>query len=298
MFQTLPRILLPAFAFFAVSVGSAKTLIISDIDDTIRISQIAQSSISKYLEGLREGVPFQDMAPLYRHLSRNFLDSQGRPDSVEIFYVSNTPEWVEKYLLNTSQLDFLMKFKFPFADSAHLFLRDSSLNQDYKVSTIIPLIKKHHSHLANGEKLRVLLIGDNGEADPVTYAKVLQAFAGQKNITWAQFLRQIYVPGTPIAKKNGQIPFVYSSEIIAHLISTGHLEVGTSSTSAAQTESYLRKNLTLIQRPNFLPEWYRCKGHSLKLSTESPRLNPVAVQTIFLANLIKSRCNDLKVAEL
>jgi len=129
-------------------------LLISDLDDTIKISH-TQSKLITIYRGLFRSSAFAGMAQLYAELLLH------NPNSV-FCVVSSSPSQIKRKIEF-----FLSKNKFPEAD---LILRDwmrQTSIMKYKLRSILSLVKKSES---SGSL--VILIGDDTEHDPEVFAHV------------------------------------------------------------------------------------------------------------------------------
>jgi phosphatidate phosphatase APP1 len=137
--------------------------IISDIDDTIRDTNVLDTQEMLQNTFLRETRALPQMAPSYSQ----FL--QENP-SARVHYLSNSP-----FALDPLLKDFLVRNNFP-AGSMHL--RSVSLR-----SSVLDKIRSQHSThkrevieqlLNDFPKRQFILIGDTGERDPEIYADILR----------------------------------------------------------------------------------------------------------------------------
>ncbi len=153
--------------------------IISDIDDTILVSEVTdKSALLRNSLTLpperREAVP--GMAALYRRwLARN-----PAPDSAAMFYVSATPRQLTDNLrVFLADQGFprgvlrLREFPEPKADKAS----PESVESGYKMRTIEALLMAY-------PEVRFALFGDDGERDPEIYAALREKFPGQVEAIW------------------------------------------------------------------------------------------------------------------
>lgn len=140
--------------------------VISDIDDTIKISNVLDKKKLMRNTFLHEFEPVPAMNTLYHNW-------QGQGASFH--YVSASP-WQLYPALN----EFLQQRGFP-QGSFHMKLfriKDESYHNlfvspmDYKVPLISELLLQH-------SRRQFILIGDSGEKDPEVYQKILQRFPGQ-----------------------------------------------------------------------------------------------------------------------
>lgn len=129
-------------------------LIISDIDDTIKVSGVLTPLV--LARALDHNTPFAGMASLYQ------LIVNQNPNFTKVFYLSNAPkEVLGLEPMRESHQALLDTHKFP---QGELILRDSLLDEGFKNRTISNLVKQHNPAF-------VFFFGDNGEKDVYTYEK-------------------------------------------------------------------------------------------------------------------------------
>lgn len=151
----------------------ARYVVISDIDDTVMLTGVANVAKMMYrlfVQGAESRVAFPGVAAFYRALHRGASGEEKNP----MLYVSRGP-W--------SIYEVLEEF-FNLHDIPHgpiLFLREWGLTLQR------PLPKRATEHkqerieemLARYESLPFILIGDSGQHDPETYARVVRDFPGR-----------------------------------------------------------------------------------------------------------------------
>ncbi len=182
------------FVFLYLHVGSARALLISDIDDTIKISHVLDRS-----EALRNLFKvdnlFAGMSKLYSALANE------NPD-IQFVYLSNAPE----FLMEDFHKHFLAENGFPAGD---LFLNSNSLDSNFKYNKIVELIE-------NYQPQELILIGDNGERDIFIYRQVAVDYPGIRVKT---FIHTVYNSASGDSESHGQklaedqIPFVSSVDL-------------------------------------------------------------------------------------
>lgn len=156
--------------------------VISDIDDTIKISEVTNRT--KLLENtfLKDFAVIAGMPELYSHWKQN---------NMMFHYVSSSP-----WYLYTPLVQFLDENSFPYSD-LHLKafrFRDKSLLNLFKKGTetkpeaIEKIIRKY-------PKRKFYLVGDSGEQDPEVYAKILKLYPN--NILHA-YIREIEDRDVPV----------------------------------------------------------------------------------------------------
>ncbi|WCJ60251.1 App1 family protein [Fontisphaera persica] len=157
-------------------VSSQGWTVISDIDDTIRVSQVLDKQALMQNTFCRPFVPVDDMATLYRrwqvHLGCAF------------FYVSGS-----SWALYDPLCDFVRTNQFPEGvfELRRVYAGDASLlqllrtPQNYKLDTISAILQRWPHR-------RYILVGDTGERDPEVYGALARQYPEQ--IRWI-FLRDV-----------------------------------------------------------------------------------------------------------
>lgn len=159
---------------------SVKWIIVSDIDDTIKDTRIAETvGFRQILSGLFRGhyytyEPIEGMPELYQDLAK-----QG----AMIIYLTSTPYQLAPFLLK-----FLKQAKFP---EGPLFLRWLGYGRfGHKWRALFKI-------LSNLDHQKVILIGDSGEQDLQIYRRVCDNPAFNNHV---ERILIRHVPGTPIQK--------------------------------------------------------------------------------------------------
>jgi len=153
---------------------SAKVLLISDIDDTIKVSHVL--SPMKYLRSVDGSTPFTGMAQLYQ------LILNKNPQTTQIAYLSNAPQEIGGFeIMRLSHENFLEQNKFP---QGQLLLRQSLEDQNHKINSIRKLVKEISPEV-------LILVGDNGERDAEIYAQAQQELL-PLNIETHIYIHQLY----------------------------------------------------------------------------------------------------------
>jgi hypothetical protein len=141
--------------------------VISDIDDTIKVTDVRDRKATIRNTLLREFEPVPDMADFYQRLARE--------RGAQFHYVSASP-WqlydpLAKFVADNGfpRGTFALK-KFRWKDRSFLSLFADP--EKYKPSVIEPLLKQFPNR-------RVILIGDSGERDPEIYGMLARKFPKQ-----------------------------------------------------------------------------------------------------------------------
>lgn len=141
--------ILPLFCILFISISSyGKTIVISDIDDTLRITNRLKGGWLEQAENVVN--PYQEFSGM-----QNLLATL-RANGADIYYVTGTISALADFA--TLFLDFN-----GYPQSENLYYRGIFENiKDFKVSTIQQIIDETNPD-------QVILIGDNGESDSDAY---------------------------------------------------------------------------------------------------------------------------------
>jgi phosphatidate phosphatase APP1 len=172
-------------------------LLISDLDDTIKISH-SQSKIITVYRGLFRSSAFAGMAQLYAELLLK------HPGSAFCVVTSSPPQIKRKVEF------FLSKNKFPAAD---LVLRDWMRQPSilkYKLRSILAMVEKA-SHA------KVILVGDDTEHDPEVFAHVAKRFPER---ILARYLRAVRGRELP----EGSVAFFTAFDVACAELAAGRLD--------------------------------------------------------------------------
>lgn len=180
-------LLFVVFLGFASSL-SAKTIVISDVDDTVKLAAVKLSKKFDYASDEFSG--FMGMSELYESIL-------AQDSSTEFHFVSNAPKW----LMEKTHLNLLANFRFK-VDAYHG--SDSITGRDHKLETITRIIEMTKA-------TRVIMFGDNGEVDAQTYSKVQARFS---QVQFNIFIRTVYNKNFGSGKlQAGQLNFVTPIEV-------------------------------------------------------------------------------------
>ena len=267
-------IFMSLFLSFAVN---AKTLIVTDIDDTIKVSHVLNIK-DKFQNALDVTVPFTGMAQLF-----TLLINQD-PQNTKIVYLSNAPKTIAGIpLLAVSHSTFLNVNNFP---DGELDLREDIMDPNHKITELRRLFNDERPDV-------VIMFGDNGERDTEIYH---QAQSEYKNINIQSYIHQLYSSQAPfllpkflfeIGKPifSEQIGFVTPIEIAADLKEKGILSQQGYAWMIQNISPYIvneAKHKVEEFKSETFPEFIKCKDFvwRWKLSDE---LKPVY-------NKIQDRC--------
>lgn len=171
-------------SFFALITSvQAKTLLISDVDDTLKLSHVlSPTGAARY--ALDSESRFTGMSELF-----NFLRVD-QPD-MEFAYVSAAPA----YPMGIVHRAFLANAYFPKGD---YFPREWGSSEAHKLAKIRELINRH-------QPTQVILVGDNGNSDAEIYAQISKEYSGW-GVVFFQFIRVAYSTESPKEKGKPVLP--------------------------------------------------------------------------------------------
>lgn len=261
--KSLGAILLLSFVSLTVR---AKTVVISDIDDTLKESHV---SVWWGVPEIKSTAAFWGMPDLLQTLS---LRS-------EIYYVSSAA----KSFMGYFHENFLKVNAFPDGD---LHLRQGS-NDGYKRAQVLDIVAKEKPNA-------LILIGDNGERDPEIYEGLASDLSAQ-GIVVVTFIHEIYsskTAGKPI--RAGQVSYVTAGEIAAVLGTLGFLSIDEARDLIYV--SMIRPGDRWIGREGRypgvslgFPDWMDCREHRANI----PRTAGFEEAAGFLEAKINARCSYL-----
>lgn len=179
---------------------AAKTLVVSDIDDTIKISHVLDTSES-IKNALKTGNVFADMNLVYQGIKT--LDKD-----VQFYYVSNAI----RAFMQKSHQKFLVQNNFP---EGTLSLRPSLSEKNFKLEEIRKII-------ADEKPDRVVFFGDNGERDPKIYAQLVKEHPKVRFVTYIHvdyFTKSSEDKGATL--QPGQIGYVTAWDLLLQLRQVG-----------------------------------------------------------------------------
>ncbi len=248
----------------------AKILVISDIDDTIKVSHVLskKGAASSFLD---DDSRFVGMSELYRLLSFNH-------DDIEFHYVSLAP----KILMKSKHSEFLEENKFP-VTNLHM---NPGMKQDpeLKQKVIRKLLIEKKPEL-------VIYFGDNGQFDAVVYNQMTQEFP---QIPSVSYIREAYSSKgeSPHPTMPGQIGFVTTVEVTLDLIQKGLLpEKAYTVIENLVYKRLLRDSKSETFGEMVFPWWQDCRDFKWQWDIQ----NPTAKLT-YLKQQIDRKCQQQNVA--
>ena len=162
---------------FILTTVEAKTLVVSDIDDTLKVTNVLNTP-AKILNSLFSKRAFAGMAELLQELYA---------EETTVYYLSASPVYLEGRIHG-----FLLKNHFP--QIHQLVLRKEKLGlYDYKLKAIRELIKK-----VNPEK--IILLGDDTQFDPEVYNTIYKENLRLVHAIYIRSIKNRELPHNPVLK--------------------------------------------------------------------------------------------------
>lgn len=272
-------LVLSLFAGSLVSAASIKVLVISDVDDTLKVSHI--------LNPIRATARVANFSAHFTGMSELFQLLQQQPQTMTRFiYLSNAPADIAGYatLLNAHQR-FLRHHNFPVGT---LSLRDDLFDRNHKITEIRKLVSSEKPDA-------VIFLGDNGERDTEIYETAVLEFQG-RGTKFITFIHQLYKvkpafsDGLFFAEigkelRPGQVGFVTAVEIALELEKQGMLNTQSLQWIIDNLAPYIARE-TIFEPDTFgsitFPSFKKCQNFVWRW--------PLTVELQSLVQKIKSAC--------
>lgn len=238
----------------------AKILVISDIDDTIKVSHVLskQGAASSFLD---ERSRFAGMSELYRLLKKSHKD-------IEFHYVSLAP----KFLMSDKHESFLDENDFP-VTKLHM---NPGVTQDPDLKQKV--IRKL---LADKKPQLVIYFGDNGQFDTVVYDQMVREFP---KIPSVSYIREAYSSKgeSQYPTKEGQIGFVTTVELAIDLIQKNILPA--KAYASIEREVYRRIKRDDFEGETFgkmvFPWWQDCRDFVWRWNVANPSQHLLKIREV------------------
>lgn len=177
-----PSIALLTLLFFLASVEPAigRTVLISDIDDTVKVS---------YVFGTGRGIQyFRNAKARFTGMSELYNLLEGDQSGLRVYYVSAAPE----YLMKNTHDRFLRNGGFP---RGVYVGRTESSTETHKLLSIRKILREELPD-------RVVMIGDDGQSDAVIYRTISREREFSR-IVFDQFIRVVSSRSGPSGSQTG-----------------------------------------------------------------------------------------------
>jgi hypothetical protein len=231
------KFIIIGFLTFLSCLANSKTLIVTDIDDTIKVAHV-RDSVDLAWYAYVTTTPFRGMSELYHKI----LDEN--PGS-EIIYVTNA----NQFLMFDSHTQFVANNNFPIGE---IFFRTTDVNV-HKYNTIKSYLESHDID-------KLIMLGDNGERDIEFYSKIQNEFKNKMVIK--TYIRILY--GSPIdvlPLKSDQKGFISPLEILADLTANRFLSRSKYLDLANKLAMEMASERAADPYgPQYFPAWLNCKN--------------------------------------
>lgn len=233
-----------AFVLFLTCYAQARTLVVSDVDDTIKVAHIS-SAVDSAAYALDAKTRFYGMSEVYQLLS---IDQKEQTDFV---YLSRAPEW----LMGKTHRRFLKNGSFP---EGTYVSRTTLPSETHKLTELRRIINEIRPE-------KVILIGDDTEQDAFVYKQTAQEFSKQG----VEFYQFIHVVDGKKVLQPGQIAFVTSIDLAWDLQEENLLQM-TSLEWVVENllPSVLKPELIGDSKQIPIPSFVNCKNFSWKADRE------------------------------
>lgn len=240
----------------------AKTLVISDVDDTIKISYVRSKEEMVAFSAFADSL-FFGMNNVYQEIEKK---AQHSGEELKFYYLSNGFT--------------------PTVEGVHTkVLRDFDFPKGSYISRPNPLVKTHKldhiRRLINTEKPdRVILIGDNGEKDPIDYRKIVLEYAAS-GIEFSTFIHMVYDQPKDVSPElyahlkgrdregmfPGQLGFLNAAELAVQLLDIHQIDQRQTSRLVALVERAVQEQkANAVYGELVAPFFKRCR----QIDIESP----------------------------
>jgi len=223
--------------------SSAKILVVSDIDDTLKIAHILDL-YSMVDNSIAYDNHFLGMDDLYRRLQAS--------ERVDFAYVSNSVSWV----MAIPHEAFLTYNEYP---AGPMLLRQSMSDQNHKWKTITALVEQTKPEM-------LILIGDNGERDTLIYKSVTERYP---QLPVKTFIHQVYSQLSEVergkALEAGQKGFATSIDLAGELRDLGVIkEADFGQMVEKLVPRILKQNMDAYLGEMAFPNWMDCRDFLLQ----------------------------------
>lgn len=228
-----------AFVFFFSFTSWSRTIVVSDIDDTLKISHV-RSTTDKVLNAPRTDVVYSGMPELFRTLEQR--------GDVEFVYLSNAPSW----LMDESHKTFLDYNLFP---RGRVFLRPfGSGSTTFKREILDQLIAEE------APETEWILIGDNGERDPIVFRDLMRDYPALKIRSYVHAVYPDNVEGVTFAPLLR--PYATAYDLALHWTWTGLLTLSQIETTEKAVKLAIYRDLrNEPYAEQVFPSWTDCHPH-------------------------------------
>lgn len=243
----MKNLILMATLSFSQLLWADGVLLVTDIDDTIKVSHVLDKD-SAAANAFAVKNAFMGMPELYQALTK--VES-----ATPMYYLSNAP----KKLMTQSHEAFVKINNFP---QGVLVLNHRLIERTHKIKSLRQMIKEHEPKV-------MILIGDNGERDAEVYAQIREEYP---LIGGETYIHQTYSQkgyrgqfGKPLLKN--QIPWVTSIDLAQDLLRKGYISqddylkvVDAVEKRGLAEDPYVERNQQML-----FPAWFDCRDFKVPM---------------------------------
>ena len=264
----------------------AKTLVISDIDDTLKRTSV----LGYFTGGLRTTNPFIGLPELFNDFLCNEEPSfkaakycrkfrgHNHSDQRSLIYVTAATGRLQMF-----GREFISRSNFPQVTVVGKEVGQETLS--YKVNAIKEIVEA-------SDYEEIILIGDNGQHDVGAYKAITDLYPSKK-IT--SYIHEVYNPYDKDLKKKGvslaagQIAYFTASDLGLEFLSKGLITEGQFIAIAKKVSQFLSSNDSELYE-QVIPSWSRCRQFISNYQRPSVE---VSKETTVILNTIESRMKRL-----
>jgi len=255
--RLISLILFTAFCLANVAFSAPDFLIVSDFDDTVKITGAHEpwEALGSTLWG---APPISGMV----ELSKDWVSASGQPWNV----VSGSPTQLRSFIA-----EFFTQFNLPLA---HVFLKSWGRSEsmlEYKTKVVEKLVSESN--------VPVVLVGDDTQQDPETFAGIKKRFPEKVASAYIHRVR----PDRPRLPKEVQ-GYISPAELTASEIKEGRLN----------EPSLIRVLLEIAKKPliQLFPKFYYCPKHYVIKRELVRDLDPLAYEALYRhERAVETFCN-------
>lgn len=233
--------------FLSLQAWAAPVVIVSDIDDTLKIAYV-KSIPGSIAAAFDTTAVFRGMPAL--------LTALAQTNQAPVYYLSNAPE----SRMGAKHREFLGNNAFP---PGFAILRTDLDKDVHKITNLRLIARKEQPQI-------MILIGDNGEMDISTYDTFRREFPGIRMVTFIHTIYSKKKYDDLLALREGQLSFATPVEIYLNAAGLGLLnEPAARAAASAEIASYLQSlSQPLGKRgPAYRREW-------MDFSDAPPEIHP------------------------
>lgn len=227
----------------------ASTIVISDIDDTLKVAHIRDTS-DKISTAFRTSNIFLGMSDVFEKIKLNNKDAK-------FFYLSNAPE----FLMKRSHNALINNGHFP---KDAIILRPSGASSEtHKADSLIKLIEKN-------KPTDVILFGDNGEHDVNFYKEIVAKYPEINFLTFIRVVYDLDLIDTKANPTSDQHGFISPFEVADVLVSENIIDQNSlDEIYREHAQGFLEDKMNKKNGALYLPKWLSCKGFTPEFVSNS-----------------------------